>query len=1109
MAMSEPEAGEAPLAIRMFGPFDARLNGEPLPRLRSRKGQWLLALLTLRHGREVDRAWLAGNLWSDNPEPQALASLRASLADLRRALGPEAYRLRSPTHHVVVLDLSAADVDVVAFDAAIARGSTAARVPAKPVDEGVRAALESAVCLYRGPLLEGCAEEWVAEERRAREEAYLGALETLAAHAMAGGEDAVAARYLRLAVTADPLRETTQRTLMQTLAAGGHHAAALQVYRELERLLQREFYTEPAAETTVLFRQIRDEARREAREGERERTDGRFPPSLPHSLSPSLLPSRLPQPLTPLVGREQEIREIKGYLANVRLVTLVGPGGIGKTRLAIQVAEELLAEYADGLGFVELAALTDPALVPQAVARALEVREHRRGLLPSEGTEEPPVTTALRAFLRDKELALVLDNCEHLVEVCAKLAAELLEHCPRLRILVTSRQVLGLTGETVWRVPSLSLPERGQYCMVDGQWLMVHEDGLFVSHQPSAINHRPSALMKYDAVRLFVERAGAISPGFALTTGNAAAVEQVCRRLDGNPLAIELAAARLNVLTVEQLLPRLDARFRLLTGGSRTALPRHQTLRATMDWSYELLSEPERALLRRLAVFVGGFTLEAAEAVCGDGGVGPWSLGLREGLTSKSSSEPDAPPQRLRPNAQGLTPDGVLDLLSQLVDKSLVIAEEERHGEVCYRLLETIREYSWERLVEAGEMETVRGRHREFFLQRAEEAAPKLQGPEQIAWLERLEREHDNVRAALEWSLSEGRRQKAEGSQDSSEAGLPSAFCLLPSGPEAAARLATAIEPFWSRRGYFGEGRMWIARALNAAGNLSPELRGPLFLGAARLALLQNDHAAVRGYCEASQGICRASGDQRGIATALGLLGAVAEREGDYASARSLREQILALREEIGSREETADALGSLGSVALKQGDLTAARSLFGSALAIVRELGRLAHVADWLLCLGHVARLEGNYEEARARYEESLTLARQLGARAIVGYGVSDLGLLLIKQREYEAARGALEEGLRIWSEVGNNAGTVRCLEAMAQLAWAQEEPQRAARLFGAAEALREVLQFPLPPVDRGDYECVPAIAAALGEAAFAAAWAEGRTMTLEEAVRVALADV
>jgi predicted ATPase/DNA-binding SARP family transcriptional activator len=578
-----------PLAISLLGPFSARVNGVPLPRLHSHKEEAILALLILRHGRPVERTWLAGLLWSDTAESQGLATLRRYLAYLRRALGSEVSRLQSPTSSSLMLDLTGATVDLITFDTALARGE--------------RQSLEAAVALYRGPLLEGWTEEWVFEERSRREQAYLQALEALATDALERGELTTAEQQLRRVVAVDPLRETAQRALMQTLADGGSYAAAIQSYRELRLLLHRELNAAPDPETEALFQQIRAQAREMAATGRRgDGATGR------EELSPAFAPSpqarsagsprlpvaersegseatrpNLPASLTRFIGREREMSEVKERLRATRLLTFTGVGGCGKTRLALEVTAQVLAGYTHGVWLVELAELTDPALVPQTVAAVLRVREQ-----PGRSIVE-----VLTGSLRERQALLVLDNCEHLVAACASLADTLLRSCPDLRILATSRQPLGIMGEAVWPVPPLSLPPPGG--------------------PPEGED-----LTQYESVCLFVDRATQSLPDFRLTPREASAVVQVCRRLDGLPLALELAAARVRALSVEQIAQRLEDRFHLLTGGSRTALPRHQTLRSLIDWSYDLLTEKERVLFQRLSVFGGGWTLAAAEAVCSD-----------------------------------------------------------------------------------------------------------------------------------------------------------------------------------------------------------------------------------------------------------------------------------------------------------------------------------------------------------------------------------------------------------------------------------------------------------------------------------------------------------
>jgi predicted ATPase len=569
------------------------------------------------------------------------------------------------------------------------------------------------------------------------------------------------------------------------------------------------------------------------------------PDDFPPLRSLDALPNNLPVQLTSFVGRERELDEVARLLAETRLLTLTGPGGTGKTRLALQAAADALEAFPDGVWLAELAALADPALVPQAVAQAVGVRE------------EPgrPLPATLADALRPERVLLVLDNCEHLLDACARLADALLRAAPHVRLLCTSREALGIAGEAVWRVPSLPVPADG---------------GAAASGADAA------ALARYAAVRLFAERAAVVQPGFALTADNVAAVAEVCARLDGIPLALELAAARVRVLPPRQLLARLDDRFRLLTDGSRTASERHQTLQAAVDWSYALLAEPERALFARLAVFAGGWTLEAAEAVGADPGGG------------------------------GIAAEEGLDLLTRLADKSLVVAEEQPDGTAHYQLLETLRQYARQKLAARGPaVDALRRRHAAHYLALAEEAAPHLTGPQQLVWLARLEAERDNLRAALRWYLD---------------------------GGEAAAglRLAEALWAYWYLRHLRAEARAWCAELLTAPGTGKA---GASRARALRLAGVATgnigDAAGARPLLEEGLALARELGDDALVAAALRDLGYLSRLRGDYAAAHRQFNEALAVFRRRGDRWDVADTLGHLGVLLHWEGEHTAARAAF------------------------------------------------------------------------------------------------------------------------------------------------------------------------------------
>jgi predicted ATPase/class 3 adenylate cyclase len=686
-------------------------------------------------------------------------------------------------------------------------------------------------------------------------------------------------------------------------------------------------------------------------------------------------PNNLPQQATSFIGRDKELAELRRMLASTRLLTLTGSGGCGKTRLALQVAADSLEAFADGAWLVELAPLSDPALVAQAVATVLGLKE------------EPgkPIMQTLAVHLEDKRLLLLLDNCEHLLDGCAKLADALLRQCLPLTILATSREVLGMAGEQAYRVPSLSMPDP--------------------KHA-----HTAATIAPFAAVQLFAGRALLGRPDFRVTDQNASALASICHRLDGIPLAIELAAARVRSLSVEQIGGKLDQRFRLLTGGSRTALPRQQTLRSLIDWSYDLLDDRERRLLQRLSVFAGGWTLEAAEQVCSDAG------------------------------AQD---QGVVDLLTSLCDKSLVVVEESG-GYYRYRLLETVRQYARERLLEGGDGETFRERHRDCIVALAEAAAPKLRSSAQLEWLRRLEFEHENLRAALEWSLAEpGSRQ-----------GL---------------RLCGALQFFWIMRGHLSEGREWCARFLAKAGADERTKEHASVLNAAGLfAYRQGDCAAARALHEKSLAIRRQMGDKLGVGVSLGNLGLVAADEGDHASAKALHEESLAIARELGNRNGIVASIGNLGSAAHDRGDFAAARALYAESLAILRELGDRQGTAITLHRLALIDAAQGDHPAAGVLYRESLTILRELGDSGRIAYSLHEL----------------------------------------AAVAAALGSPVRAARLWGAEERLRAEVGSPVSAHERPDYDReIAAARAALGDdPAFDRAWQDGSGLTLEQAIALAM---
>jgi predicted ATPase/DNA-binding SARP family transcriptional activator len=928
--------------------------------------------LALAPGHRVHREEVLELLWPETPVNAAANRLHGVLHATRRILEPDlpprarsAY-LRMDGEHVALCPDGALWTDVAAFESAAAAAETA-QEPATCL---------AAITLYGGELLpEDRYEEWAARRREELHTRFVALLRRLAELCRMQGDMAGAIAALEQLIAAEPMDEPAYAALMRLYAATGRRAQALRLYRQLRETLQRELEIEPEAATQRLYDDILRGTF--ASEGEVP-VPGAWPAGR-GVRSPAQRRHNLPARLTSFVGREREIAEVTGLLARSRLVTLTGTGGCGKTRLALEVAARVVDWFADGAWLVELAALTEGQLVVQAVASTLGLRQ-RSGR---------PLTEMLVEYVQPRHLLLLLDNCEHLISDCAALADLLLRACPRLHILATSREALGVAGETRWRVPSLHTPD---------------------PRTLPAGGELPSLLADYDAVRLFVDRARLSEPGFTLTPQNAVAVVHVCYRLDGLPLAIELAAARVNVLPVEQIAARLDDVFQLLEGGSRTALPRQQTLQAMMDWSYDLLSEKEQRLLRRLGVFADGATLETVEAVCAGGSI--------------DAAE-------------------VLGLLASLVNKSLVIVEE-HGGEARYRLLEIIRQYATEKLRAAGEETEVRRRHLDWYLRLAERAEPESWGAAQRLWLERLELEHENLRAALAWGATD------------------------PQGAEAGLRLAAALWNFWWMRGYLGEGRRWLKQMLHRQEEAPLAARAKGLHASGVIAYALGDHATANQELEQSLTLYQSLGDRRGIALNLTYLGMLARHRGEYARASTLLEKSVTLFRGLGETWAMAVALNVLGDIAADQRDYGTARTFYEQGLRLLRHVQDTWGTAFTLVHLGRVAYHQGEHRHAVLLCREALTLLQELGVPR----------------------------------------GTAACLETLAGIAAVRGQLDRATRLFGAAAALRRSLGTPSAPQERADNERVIAMLRdGLGAEAFAEAWAAGSALSMAQAVAEALA--
>lgn len=1034
----------------------------------------LLALLLLSAGQVVSADRLAEDLWSGEPPPQCMATLRVYISRLRRALGPGAAALltQPPGYRMV---LSAGELDADRFDRLVtaARQDLAAGRPA-----AAAAGFREALGLWRGSPLSDVADFAFAQAEVVRlQEAKLSAMEDLVEADLACGRHAALTSELDGLVATHPLRERLCGQRMLALYRCGRQAEALQAYQALRTRLADELGIDPNPGLHRLQEAIlRQEPGLDwvPPAEHAEPGGGAGPASLeadghpagtvagqldaagrPGKSSSGFLPpppagTRLPAETTSFIGRESELATIEDLLGLSRLLTLTGPSGSGKTRLALRAGAQAASRFRDGVWLVELAPVASPDLVAAVVASALWVREEP-GL---------PLTKSIVAHLGEREALLIVDNCEHVLDAAGELIAALLRACPALRVLATSQSRLGLTGEASWPVPPLILPD------------------------PAATD--PQVVAQAEAVRLLRDRAALARPGFTLTAQNAAAVSEICRRLDGIPLALELAAARLNALSAGQLAARIDDRFRLLAGGGRGGLTRHRTLQAAIDWSHDLLSETEKICFRRLAVFSGGCTLEAAEAVCPD---------------------------------ESLGADEIFETVTALVDRSLLTTEE-RCGSMRYGMLESIHQFARTRLERAGESAELSRRHLDWLLDYARQA--DLEGPDQGAWLDLLETDLENFRIGLEGSTAAAEKRL-----------------------ELAGMLAT----FWMVRGHIGLGRRWLAAALAAAGpDAGPRLRAAALDGIGELAAVQADFDAQRSSQQESLAIWRALGDDIRVARCLGDLGSAAHIRGEYPGALAMYTEALALAERAGDAQLMARCLSGLGRLALHQGDLARATGYYLESMARFNEIGDLRRATLILGNLGVVALNTGQFELARARFEEHLVNARKIGDRKLIGgaltnlgtvahdtgdldasgelhaqalalaeqvgdrrlasVALTNLGLVALARKDFQTARCQLLRSLDLVAAVGERRAIAETLEELAVLDAAAGATDRAAVLFGASHALREAIGSPVPAADRDRInDAVATVRLALGDEQFAAARARGLALSATAAIALATA--
>jgi predicted ATPase/DNA-binding SARP family transcriptional activator len=877
-----------PLRVQLLGGFRLTSGETPVQAVDSAAQQTLLSILVLHRDAPRPRQQVAFHLWPDSPEAQAQANLRTLLVRLRRGW-PDFDRFVETTPRTISWRPEAAfSLDVADFEEAVRQAEALIRSDADA--QTARANLEVAVHLYRGDLLPGCYDDWILPERERLRQLFLGAIRNLIQLLERQRDFTAAIRHAHALLQLDPLEETSYHQLMRLHALRGDRASLVRIFDTCATVLQRELSVEPSLTTRGIYESLL-------------RLDARAAPVEVQTRSAN---HNLPYALTSFIGRDREIAELRRLLRpptvaepatpafGVRLLTLTGAGGSGKTRLALQVALDVWAQYADGAWWVDLAPLTDPWIVSRTVASILGVQEQ---------TDRALIET-LASAVGVRRLLLILDNCEHLVAECATLASHLLSACPNLTILATSQESLGVAGEAIYPTPLLSLPLTPEVAGVD----------------------------RAEAVQLFVERAALALPTFTLTPHNRAAVVQICRRLDGIPLAIELAAARVNVLSVRQIAARLDDRFGLLTSSDRAALHRHQTLRAMVDWSYGLLSAPEQTLFRKLAVFTGGFTLEAAEAVAGS---------------------PDDPAP------------SVLRALSRLIDKSLVIAETAA-GEVArFRMLETIHQYARERLKAAEAVPDLRQRHAAYYSGWAAEIGPQLQTAKHKEWMWAVEAEQANLEAALEWWLTS-------------------------SQTEAALRLVNALGWYWIARSAYSEGRQALERCLTLPdASQYPVAYGRALAFNGMIAFMQTEASEAKPWLERAVAVARVQGDHLTLADALDVLGLVLMWQKDLPKARACLEESQRLFQAEMDQHGCARLVWHLGLVLEREGDVAAALEHYEKSLALFRELEDPLRVSVVLRSLGWNYYERGDVQRGQQAYREMLEHAQGFGNRAEIAHSL------------------------------------------------------------------------------------------------------------------------
>jgi predicted ATPase/DNA-binding SARP family transcriptional activator len=1012
------------LVLQFLGLPQISLNDQPVVTDR-RKAIALLAYLLVNdigypHQRYT-RDSLSALLWPDYEQAKAFSNLRRTIWEVHQALG-ESW-LIADRESVQLSPDAEIDLDVARFQELISKSR-------QQTDISLRIPLlVDAVKLYRNHFLTGFSlkdaypfNEWAFAESEDLRRQLTEALNLLCEDYCLLGQADKAVPYARRLVALDPLNETAHRQLMEVYIQAGQNSEALKQYQTCEQILRKELNLDPQPETRALYKKIRKRQITPARVEQQIKT---FTPR-----------HNLPSQFSTFIGREKEQEEIMRLLEKNRLVTLAGVGGIGKTRLSLQVGQKLLNDYPNGIWFVALDSLLEPSLVPQTVASVFAIRESR----------DRPIIEILINVLREKTTLLILDNCEHLLEACTKLITTLLQNCPNLKILATSRETLNMEGEATYYLSSLSIPE----------------------------DRAPlEKLAEYESIQLFTQRAALALSSFRMTKENAQTIVDICRTVDGIPLGIELAAAHINILRTKEILRQLNESFSLLATDSRIALPRHQTMRASLDWSWGLLSAAEGTFLRQLSVFAGGWTLESAQAVC-------------EGNT--------------------------LNLISALAKKSLIIVDRKVGNETRYRFHEIVRQYMRERLTESGEKEKTRTRHLKYFLQLSELAEPALRGPAQREWQARLRDERDNFRVALEWAaktdveaglyisgrlhrywesfdLREGARWLAEFIEQSESKDYPRA--------RAKALLAQGWLLIWFQQFALADaaGRECL-ELFRACGDKQGEVDALLLLGDAWD--YEDGPAEALEFNEQALTLAQSLGDKWRQAKALSYN----QRTFAY------WEEALALFREVGDWHELTGLLGMIGFSRVLNGDIEIAQKYLDEAARLQPLRSKENTWQNAKTAKSLIALMRGDYEQARTFLQETVTRAEELGNRMEYLWARVRLGYVVLREGNLTEAHRFFAESARDFQKDENHSGIIFALEGIAGFYVAMKKYATAAQLIGWADATRKKIDDPRPRLEQADVDkIIAACLVKMGEAAFSDAYDEGQKMTLDEAVAYALA--